>query len=258
LVLRYLGKKIYPELASEYFNYLESVRQFQKAVLISQSGESRETIWCANLFEKFVCIVNELESPLVRHQGADIVVGLQAGEEKYSFSTFINTLIVLYLGHGLDPLPAIDHMQRHFEQYRTTGETWGKAVYPLMKKRKYKGFLILGSGPNLGAAHQAASVITRATKFPFFGMSMAQFDNSWSQAAKRSVVFVISPDGLPQERYQPFIQKIRDEGGCDFSWEDPGLPEYLSPLCSTLPFLNMAAFLRKKMGSSFRSPPADF
>jgi glucosamine--fructose-6-phosphate aminotransferase (isomerizing) len=248
LVLRYLGKKIYPELASEYFNYLENMRQFEKAVLISQSGESSETLWCAGCFEKFVCIVNDTESPLGHHPGADIVVDLCAGEERYSSAkTFINSLIVLFLGHGIDPKPALVHMQKNFPLYRSQGYDWGKQVYSLLKKKRYKGFYILGAGPNLGAARQAALVLTQITKYPFYGMSMAQYDHGIKEAAGKSVVFAICPDGIRDERPAILKQKIKSAGGVYFQWNEPGIPEYLSPVTSAIPFFFLSAFLKKRL-----------
>lgn len=248
LVLRYLGKKIYPESASEYFNYLEEVKQFEKAVLISRSGESSETLSCAGRFEKFVCLVNHLESPLAQHHGADVVVDLCAGDEHYtSAKTFINSLIVLLLGQGIDPAPAIAHLQEHFENYRFRGTEWAKLVYPLMKKKKYKGFCILGAGPNIGSAQQAALVSTQITGFPFYGMSMAQYDQAMKETAGKSVVFAICPDGIREERPARLRQKIKSTGGVYHEWNEPGLPEYLSPVTATIPFLYMAAFLKKKL-----------
>ncbi|MGV8096530.1 MAG: SIS domain-containing protein [Mangrovibacterium sp.] len=248
VVLRYLGKKIYPELASEYFNYLEEVKQFEKAVLISQSGESSETLWCATRFEKFVCIVNHVESPLGRHHGADIVVDLCAGEERYSsVKTFINSLIVLYLGHGIDPKPAIEHMQQNFPVYRSQGNAWGKKIYPLLKKRKFKGFYVLGAGPNMGVAQEAALVMTQVTKCPFYGMSLAQYDHGIKEAAGKSVVFVICPDNIRDERPAMLREKVKAAGGIYYEWNEPGLPEYLSPLTAAIPFFFMSGFLKKKL-----------
>lgn len=248
LVLRYLGKKIYPELASEYFNYLEEVKQFEKAVLISQSGESSETLWCAGRFEKFVCLVNDVESPLGRHHGADIVVDLCAGDEKYtSARSFINSLLVLFLGHGIDPGPAIVQMQKNFTDYRSQGNEWGKQIFLLLKKRKYKGFYVLGAGPNMGTAMQAALVLTQITKFPFYGMSMAQYDHGVKEAAGKSVVFAICPDGIREERPAMLRQKIKSAGGGYYEWNEPDQPEYLSPVTATIPFLFMAAYLKKKL-----------
>lgn len=248
LVLRYLGKKIYPELASEYFNYLEAVKQFEKAVLISQSGASSETLWCAGRFEKFVCIVNDVESPLGRHPGADIVVDLCAGEEKYSSAkTFINSLIVMFLGHGINPAPALAQMQKNFSLYRSQGYEWGKEVYSLLKKKKYKGFFVLGAGPNLGAGLQAALVLTQITKFPFYGMSMAQYDHGIKEAAGRSVVFAIIPEGIRDERPATLKEKIKTAGGIYFELNEPGIPEFMSPVTSPIPFFFMSSFLKKKL-----------
>jgi glucosamine--fructose-6-phosphate aminotransferase (isomerizing) len=260
LVLRYLSTKIYPELASEYFNYLENVKQFEKAVLISQSGESPETLWCANRFEKFVCIVNNPDSALGNHPGADVRVNLFAGNEKYTSSrSFINTLVTFYLGHGLDPRPAIHQMGKNQSDYRSLGNRWGKEIYSLLKKRKYKGFYILGAGPNAGAAMQASLVLTQSTGCPFHAMPMAQYDHGMKEAAQKSVVFFIKPSGMRDDRTETLIRSVKEAGGVCFSFNEPGVSEQLSPLVSTIPFLYMAAWLRRKMKIKelFISPPID-
>ena len=248
LILRYQGKNIYPEIASEYFNYLEKVKQFDKAVLISQSGESSETFWCAERFEKIVAIVNDADSFLAKHQGADIVVNIHAGEEKSSSTkTFINTLIVLLLGHGIDPLPAIDSLDKRLPQFKKLGKYWGKDVCRLLKKKKYKGYYIIGAGPNVGTAQQAALVLAETTKLPFFGMSLAQYDHGAKEAAGKSVVFVINPKGEQAERTVRLIQKIKDAGGVCFELLETELPENLSPIVTCIPFFFMAEYLQKKL-----------
>lgn len=248
LVLRYQGRKIFPEIASEYFNYLEKVKQFDKAVLISQSGESSETLWCADRFNQFIPIVNDLKSSLANHHAADGVVNICAGDEKFSSTkTYINTLVVLLLGNGIDPQPAIESMQRRFSSFQEVGEAWGKMTYRLLKRRKYKGFYILGAGPNVGTALQAALVLTESIKLPFIGMSLAQYDHGMKEAAGRSVVFAINPEGIQGERTTKLLQKIKDAGGVCFELKEKELPEHLSPFTTILPFFFMAEFLRKKL-----------
>lgn len=248
LVLRYQGMKIYPEIASEYFNYLEKVRQFEKAVLISQSGESSETLWCADRFEQFVPIVNDLRSPLANHPAADVAVDLCAGRERFSSTkTYINSLTVLFLGHGIDPQPALEYNQLYFPSFKARGEEWGQLTFRLLKKRKYKGFYILGAGPNLGTAMQAAQVLTETIKLPFIGMSLAQYDHGVKEAAGRSVVFVINPVGEQGERTTKLIEKIALAGGFCIELKETGLPEKLSPFATIMPFFFMAAWLRRKL-----------
>ncbi len=249
LVLRYQGVKIYPEIASEYLNYLEKVKQFDKAVLISQSGESTETLWCADRFMQFVTVVNDKESPLAKHPAADIVVDICAGEERFSSTkTFINSLIVLLLGHGIDPHPALESMNRRFPSFKQLGDEWGKSCYRLLKKRKYKGFYILGAGPNVGTAMHAALVLTESTKIPFIGMSLAQFDHGVKEASGKSVVFIINPvGGVQTERTVKLVQRIEQAGGICFELKDNELPENLSPFTAAIPFFFMASDLRKRL-----------
>jgi len=101
LTLKYAGKNIKPEIASEYFNYISPGKVSPLGVLISQSGESSETLWCRELFKEYVAITNEPDSSLAKATNVMEVIPLLAGREKYSSTTtYINTLVVLYKGFG--------------------------------------------------------------------------------------------------------------------------------------------------------------
>ena len=43
VTLRYLGVNVFPEVAGEYFHFIRTIKQFDNAVLISQSGEPCST-----------------------------------------------------------------------------------------------------------------------------------------------------------------------------------------------------------------------
>ena len=248
LVLRYQGKKVYPEMASEYFNYLDKARQFDRAVLISQSGESSETLWCANCFSQFVPVVNSLDSSLARHPKADFVVEMCAGAERHSSTkTFINTLVVLLLGHDIDPQPALISMNHRFPALKLIGEDWAKRFFRLQKRRKYKGFFILGSGPNVGTAMQAALVLSETTKIPFQGMALAQFDYGMKEAAGKSVVFVINGKENRNERVIQLVHRIEQAGGVCFELNEDEITESLSPFITVIPFFFMASSLKKRL-----------
>ena len=51
LAFKYMGFDIYPEMASEFYNYLQKGKKYPNGVLLSQSGRSTEVLWCAELFE---------------------------------------------------------------------------------------------------------------------------------------------------------------------------------------------------------------
>ncbi|NQU54896.1 MAG: hypothetical protein HQ522_20435, partial [Bacteroidetes bacterium] len=66
-VFRYLGINIFPEVAADYYNYLVKYKKSENGVLISQSGETSETLWCADHFKSFLAIVNGFDSKLGNH-----------------------------------------------------------------------------------------------------------------------------------------------------------------------------------------------
>jgi len=111
-VFRYLGINIYPEVAADYYNYLVKYKDPENGVLVSQSGESSETLWCADHFKSYTAIVNGTENPLGKHKNCKAVIDLVSGEEDLLPSkTYINTLLVLYLGFGFDPGKVIKNLK---------------------------------------------------------------------------------------------------------------------------------------------------
>ena len=108
-----MGINFFPEKAAEYFNYLLKYKEPDKGVLISQSGHSSETIWCADYFKSFTAIVNDENSPLGNHQNCTKKVLLYSGvEDHIATKTYINTLLVLYLGFGFDPVEAVQALKK--------------------------------------------------------------------------------------------------------------------------------------------------
>ncbi len=248
LSLRYQGVKIYPELASEYFNYLEKTKQFERAVLISQSGLSSETLWCADRFDSFVPIVNDETSALAKHPNVDFVVNIHAGVENYSSTkTYVNSLVTLYTGHGIDTQPAFKSLNERFSELIHEGEELGEKLYKLVRRRRYKGFYVVGSGPNVGTALQAALILTESTRMPFIGMSLSQYDHGIKEAAGRSVVIFINPKGKQSERTQKVKQKVEQAGAVCFELNENYLPESLSPLTMCIPLFSAKARLAKKL-----------
>ena len=103
LALKYLGCNIIPEIASEYYHYSSKNKDHNLAVLISQSGYSSETVWNIEKFTEYIALVNDTDSPLARSDKLKELVELYAGVEKYSSTkTYVNTLITLYQGMGID------------------------------------------------------------------------------------------------------------------------------------------------------------
>lgn len=120
LAFKYMGLNIYPEMASEFYNYRNSGAKVLDGVLLSQSGKSTEVLWCAELFEKFIAISNYVDSPLCKFPAVSNVIPLLAGEEKYSSSkTYINTLLALFKGFGIDVEKAVQLLSDKYQNMKS-------------------------------------------------------------------------------------------------------------------------------------------
>lgn len=247
LVLRYAGVKIFPELAGEYFHYIHAIKQFENAVLISQSGRTGDVLNCAGCFREYTAIVNDTTSPIANHPNAKLVIPILAGIETFSPSkTFINTLIVLYLGHGLNVKATLDLIDKRFPNYELIGNSIGLAIFKSIRKKK-SSCIIVGNGPNYGIACQAALMLSESTKFPFVGMSLTQYEHGYKETAKGAVVIVINPSkGVLYGRTVGLMDILRRAGAKVFEINEPELDETYTPFTSILPFFFLAGFLATK------------
>ena len=250
VTLRYLGIRIFPELAGDYFHYLRTIKQFESAVLISQSGRTTDVINCSTCFKEFTAIVNDVESPLANQSNLKLAVPLYAGNEDFSSTkTYINTLVVLYLGHGFNVKNALDSMEHRFPEFQLTGESVGEALLKSIQKKSIKCINILGNGPNVGTAYQAALMLSESTKFPFIGMSLTQYEHGYKETAEDAVVIVVNPSkGILFDRTQKLMDVLRNSGAKVFEINDSELEEIYSPFSSILPFFFMASFLASQLG----------
>ncbi len=247
-VVRYLGVNIMLEIASEYSLCHKEESDYEDAVIISQSGESLETIACAKLFKSFCGIVNSDDSQLAMLKNARKIVKLYAGNEVHASSkTFINTLVVLYLGHGIDPSPALESIHNRFNYFKEQGEYMGEMVLKKLKKKRYSGLYIIGNGPNIGTVHQAAQMLTETTKLPFFGLPATQYNYGVKEAASNSIVIVLNPSGKYYERTKILAKTIKNAGACFIEMNEDELSEELSPFSLILPFFHMAVYMAEEM-----------
>ena len=249
LVMKYCGLSIQPEVASEYFHFLAPGGTGKQAVLISQSGRSSEVLWCANKFDTLVVLTNDTGSPLAKHPHTSQVVDMAAGEEKLSSTkTYINTLVALYLGLGIDPLPAITILDQVMTEYEQLGRHWAQLTYELYRSGGWKGAFILGNGPNLGSAMQAALVLTESSGIPFQAMSLAEFDHGPKESAPGSLIFIISTGNAYEQRQSGLVKMLEEAGAKVLILHAGSCPEMLSPIHSVIPFFYTCHYLAEKLG----------
>lgn len=249
LTLRYLGVKIFPEMAGEYFNYVRNVKQFDSAVLISQSGRTTDVLNCAPCFKEFVAVVNDINAPLANQPNTKLVVPIYAGKEWFSSTkTFINTLVALYLGHGFDIRDTLDYLEHHFPEIEARGYSLGELLLKNIRKHKAR-CIILGNGPNVGVAHQAALMLSEMVKYPFTGMSLTQYEHGYKESAGNSIVIVINPKkSVMHQRTSKLIDLLKIVGSWVIEVKDDEVDELFSPFISILPFFFMADYLIEKLG----------
>lgn len=249
LAFRYMGVAIQPEIASEYFYYLKKEVKLSKAVILSQSGRSTEALWCSSLFEKYISITNNRQSPLSTYTGATESIELLAGEEFFSSSkTFVNTLLALFKGFGFDASGTIELLKNNFQDYIKKGEEMADVVFEQLKQNYIHGIYILGSGPNVGVALNAALILSESAKKDFHGMAMAQYDHGPKETAKGSIVIQIIAKGNAYERAIKINETIERAGAVVLTVEEPNASENFSVLHNMIPFNFMAYYLSKKLG----------
>jgi glutamine---fructose-6-phosphate transaminase (isomerizing) len=248
LSFKYMGIDIYPELASEYYNYLHTGDKLSSGVLLSQSGRSSEVLWCTSLFEKYTAITNTADSSLSKSPNAEQVIHILAGEEKYSSSkTYTNTLLALAKGFGIDMHHAVGLLTEKMSEYDRQGKALAETIFGLLEAQKITGLYITGSGPNIGTALEAALILSESTKLNFHGLPMAQYDHGPKETAANSIVIQILAKGKSYERSKKLSDAIRGQGAYIFTVEETDVTENESVLTNILPFNFMAYYLSLKL-----------
>ncbi len=248
LAFKYMGLKIFPDLASEFFHYQHQGKKMPAAVLLSQSGKSTEVLWCAQLFEEYIAISNYTDSPLCVHPGAAQIIHLLAGDEQYSSSkTYINTLLALFKGFGMEMRDTVQLLSDKMHRYNEQGSLMADALFDLLQRNQVKGMYITGSGPNIATAMQAALILSESTKLNFNGMPMAQYDHGPKETAKDSIVIQVLAKGKTYDRTTKLADTIRAAGAHIFTVEEPEAAEHASILPNIIPFNYLAYYLSQKL-----------
>jgi glucosamine--fructose-6-phosphate aminotransferase (isomerizing) len=251
LALYFQSIPIQPFDASEYFHYLSGKQVKDLGVLISQSGRTSEVLWCRELFKRFYAITNELKSPLCVSTKLERVIPLLADKEEHSSSkTYVNTLITLYNGFGIDPWPAVKILQQNMARYEKWGRETAEQIYDMIYNDVYKGAYIIGNGPNIGTVRQSALYLSETTKYPFIGMSAPQYDHGPKETAKGSVVIVINAEGEDTKRTKKLFGIVENAGAKIFNYSEEDVSEKLSPITSIIPLNFLGYHLAKLLNIS--------
>lgn len=245
---RFMGINFFPEKAAEYFNYLLKYKEPDKGVLISQSGQSSETIWCADYFKSFTAIVNDENSPLGNHPNCSKRVLLYSGVEDHIVTkTYINTLLVLYLGFGFDPVDAVEALKKHQTEFETLGTDIGARIYSKTQRKKRCCLYILGNGPNVATANVAALVLSQVMRMPVLSMSVSQYEHGFIETAKDSMVIAINHEGREYNRTKRLLKKVNIAGAETYELSNKYVESIFSPVTLPVPFYFAAEYLSQKL-----------
>jgi len=249
LSLYYQGIHIKPYIASEYYNYISRKTKLPLGILISQSGESSETLWCRELFDKYIAILNDSGSSLATGKNLKQYIGIEAGREEYSSTkSYINTLVTLYNGFSIDVSEAISILERSMSQYEQWAEQTAGELIKRIDERKFKCIYILGNGPNIATTYEAALILTETTKLSVFGMPLAQYDHGPKESAKDTVIISINTPGAAYSRTMQLNETLKNAGAKVYIIDEFNVAENLSPILTIVPLNYLAYFIAKKSG----------
>lgn len=248
LAFKFMGIRIHPEMASEFYNYQAKGSRFPKGVILSQSGRSSEALWCTKLFESYTGISNYTQNALCTSPNVSGIIDLMAGDEQYSSSkTYINTLLALFKGLGFDASDAIALLEKKMSEYSKKGEEMANQVFELITNKKNHGIYVIGSRPNIATAYEAALILSESTKLCFTGLPMAQYDHGPKETAANSIVIQILSKGACYDRSIRISEMISKAGAIVITVEEPDIEENFSVLHNIVPFNFMAYFLAQKL-----------
>jgi glutamine---fructose-6-phosphate transaminase (isomerizing) len=178
------------------------------------------------------------------------VIPILAGVEHTSSSkTYTNTLLTLFKGFGIDATSALQVLTDNMSSYQKKGEAMAQQVFELVQFGKIHGIYIIGSGPNISTAMEAALILSESTKRNFHGMPLAQYDHGPKETAKQSIVISILSAGESYTRTIKLLDKLRDSGAHVITVEEIGVTENLSVLNNIVPFNFMSYYLAQKFNA---------
>jgi fructoselysine-6-P-deglycase FrlB-like protein len=250
LVLRYCGKKIYPETAAEFNHYLNPKEKLPLGILISLYPENPMVLASRPLFYEYIAIVNNQSNPLI--QGENLLHSIDLGltdEHYHSSMPYIGLLIVLYQGLGLDCYPAIEYIRKDLDYYEAKGRLMAEEIEKNDKKNNIINLFILGNGPNVATAKQAALMLEKVSGRPVTGMSLAHYDHVFQDHPRDHLIIIINDNGPGKELTSQFSERIKNEGMNCIYIEEIDLSWIYTPINLILPFDFAAYYLERKYKS---------
>jgi glutamine---fructose-6-phosphate transaminase (isomerizing) len=248
LVLRYCGKKIYPETADEFNHYLNPREKLPLGILISLYPDNQPVLASRSLFYEYIAIVNNSSNPLLQGNNLLQSVDLGLADEIYHSSMpYLALLIVLYQGLDLDCYPAIDYIRKDFDYYEAKGRLMAEEIEKHDKKYGNNMLFILGNGPNVATAKQAALMLGKVSRRAVTGMSFSHYDHNFRDDPGKHLTIIINDNGPGKDSTTQLIDRIKNEGRKCIFIEEIDLSWIYTPINLILPFDFAAYYLGRKI-----------
>lgn len=220
LIERHLGLPVAaaaPNIASVYRRPLDLKNQLFLA--ISQSGRSDDLIEMAAMARKAgavtVAIVNDAASPLA--QTVEIVLPLGAGRElsvaaTKSFVASVAALLSLVAVWAGDAAMAAACMRLPMRLADAAGLDWSEALEPLTRAGST---IVIGRGPTLAIAREAALKLKETCELPAEAFSAAEFRHGpIALVSSAYPVLALAPTDESAAGFSALADDLRGKGAC--------------------------------------------
>jgi len=211
-------------LASEFLHYPTRVRNGQVFFLVSQSGESVETVKVVNFLKhqhaKIIAVTNDRESSLAR--ASDMTLLMHAGEERASATkTFTSTLAIFHrlafftatrkslisptlLGKSNTQLISCANSME--EEMPHLEATIRKEVH---QTKSYRSIAVLARGFNLASALQSALLFKEVAKVPAEGMTAGEFMHGPIEMASAELLAIVLTGGRTSSLMDKLVGRLK-------------------------------------------------
>ncbi|AEE97898.1 SIS domain-containing protein [Mahella australiensis] len=200
--------------SSEVSYVAETVGKEDIAIVISQSGESKETVEALDYLSKTSvwAITNSAQSTLAR--AASSVFCLEAGQEVSSATkTYTASLMMLYMlaacgtGDEMAKVGAIPYMVAdNIEAVKGKISIWAAEF------KDVADIFILGTGPNIATAKEAALMIKEKTFIPAEGESLIEFRHGPIEVVEPGTKVVLVTHNLNKINISMHYQQLSSLG----------------------------------------------
>jgi len=237
LALRYCGRQIYPETATEFNHYIYQKEKFPLGILISLNSDNRAVLPLRSLFYEYIAITDNRSNEITKGDNLLLTIDMGLNDDHYRSSLpYLLLLITLYQGLGLNCFPAIEYIRKDFDFYEAKGRLMAEEIQKFFLKDSTNGIYILGNGPNVATAKQAAMMLTNVTNRHFVGMSLSHFEQMFKDNLRDRLVIIINDNGPVKEIAFRLGEKIKEEESRCIFVEEIDLTWLYTPINLILPF----------------------